>query len=316
LEPGQTDGPARDSRFDGPTGIAIDASGNLYVADSRNNRIRVLSPDGKTSTLAGGDAGFQDGDAKQARFNAPTGVAVAPDGTVYVADTLNHRIRAISKGMVSTVSGGAAGKVDGAAANARFNLPSGLSIGAPTAGHGSPLYVADAGNRSIRAVDLGPSPVVRTVRVVPGAPLSVAAITGAGPEDIVATVPETQTISTNTQTLKAIPIDAREQAGIVKPGTFELKNPVSLWPSAANNKAWFALDSGHAVVFLIRNGKAEVIAGAAAPKANMTGFRDNFGNRASFGLMGGIVGDGKGHLYISDTSNNAIRKITLPKDLY
>jgi hypothetical protein len=158
---------------------------------------------------------------------------------------------------------------------------------------------------------------VRTIRAVPGSPLSVTGIAeGAAPDEVVATVPEAQTISANNQALKAIPVNAQEQSAAVKPGTFELKNPVSLWPSSANKKEWYILDSGHAVVFLLRNGKADVIAGSAEPGGNLTGFRDNFGNRASFGLMGGIVGDGKGHLYVSDTSNNAIRKLTLPKDLY
>jgi hypothetical protein len=98
-EPGYRDGQASQAQFDIPTGIAVDARGNVYVADTGNHRIRLITPDGVVSTLAGdGTPGLADGPASQARFWYPMDVAVAPDGSVIVADGLNHRIRKVSLG--------------------------------------------------------------------------------------------------------------------------------------------------------------------------------------------------------------------------
>ncbi|MHB8576679.1 MAG: serine/threonine-protein kinase, partial [Dehalococcoidia bacterium] len=126
---GLKDGKAGDARFNQPTGLAIDAAGNLYVADTRNNRIRKIAPDGTVSTLAGSSAedGYADGPGNVARFHQPTGIAVDAAGIVYVADTDNNVIRKIAtNGEVSllagTVSGGAGvqGSADGPARKAGF----------------------------------------------------------------------------------------------------------------------------------------------------------------------------------------------------
>src|SRR6185369_10424124 len=92
-------GPALEAEFDQPSDVAVDANGSLYIADTNNNVIRIIHPDGNIDTLAGtGDAGFggDGGPAKEAELNGPYGVDVATNGTVYVADTYNHRIRQIS----------------------------------------------------------------------------------------------------------------------------------------------------------------------------------------------------------------------------
>jgi len=128
---GAQDGPAADATFGMPTAVAVDASGRVYVADGGGNRIRVVAG-GRVRTLAGdGAAGDVDGPASAARFDMPEGVAVARDGTVYVADTGNHDVRAIAPdGTVSTFAGSpsAAGDADGTRSAARFGRPTELAL--------------------------------------------------------------------------------------------------------------------------------------------------------------------------------------------
>jgi DNA-binding beta-propeller fold protein YncE len=100
---GYRDGPALEALFDCPQKIAIYQFGTIYIGDQWNKRIRMLSPTGTVTTLAGtgewrfNDAAYnyKDGLGSEARFNLPEGVAVGPDGAVYVADTIANRIRKI-----------------------------------------------------------------------------------------------------------------------------------------------------------------------------------------------------------------------------
>ncbi len=147
---GFADGQGSAARFNTPSGIALDAQGNLYVADTGNHAIRKISPQGAVSTLAGdGTPGFADGAGALARFNGPMGVAVASDGRVYVADTWNDRIRVIATdGTVTTLAGGGSpGWEDGRGASARFDTPTDLKFDS----HGN-LWVADLQNNALRTV--------------------------------------------------------------------------------------------------------------------------------------------------------------------
>ena len=156
---GYAEGPGTAASFNTPSGLAIDAAGNLYVADTGNNAIRKIAPDGTVSTLAGdGLAGATDGRGAAARFNGPIGVAVDAAGVLYVSDTYNDSIRRIAPGGdVTTIAGGRrAGKADGAAAQAQFSAPTGLALAA-----NGDLYIADTGNHAIRK--LGKDGVVSTI---------------------------------------------------------------------------------------------------------------------------------------------------------
>ncbi len=147
-------GPALLAQLDTPSGVAIDADGNVYVADTANNRVRRISPDGRIDTIAGnGQAGFAgDGDkATTALLNQPMGLALAPDGTLYIADTGNNRVRQVSPaGNIGTWAGNgnAAYFGDGdQAVLAALHGPRAVALGA-----GGALYIADTENHRIRKV--------------------------------------------------------------------------------------------------------------------------------------------------------------------
>lgn len=126
-----SDAAGSQARFHTPSGIALDPHGNLYVADTGNHVIRKISPQAVVTTLAGnGQAGFRDGAAAQAQFDAPIGVAVDSQGRVWVADTYNDKIRMITvDGMVHTVAGGdQPGFQDGQGSAALFDTPSQIVI--------------------------------------------------------------------------------------------------------------------------------------------------------------------------------------------
>ncbi|MFY9327034.1 MAG: NHL repeat-containing protein [Georgfuchsia sp.] len=147
---GSTDGSGSSASFNGVDGLAVDSSGNLYVADAGNNLIRKITADGNVSTFAGsGQTGAANGPSTAASFNVPRGIAVDGAGNVYVADAGNNLIRKIaSDGNVSTFAGsGQTGAANGPSATASFNYPTGIAVD----GTGN-VYVADAGNKMIRKV--------------------------------------------------------------------------------------------------------------------------------------------------------------------
>jgi hypothetical protein len=153
---GFADGIGSNAMFNGPQGLVADMAGNVYVADSLNNRIRKISPSGFVSTFAGsGEAGFADGTGTHAkfRFQAPVvfglGITIDSSGNLLLADRGNHRIRKITpSGVVTTIAGsGSPGFADGVGTNAMFNSPQGLAV--DTFGN---IYVADTLNIRIRKI--------------------------------------------------------------------------------------------------------------------------------------------------------------------
>ncbi|MFE9131863.1 hypothetical protein ACFYOF_41705 [Streptomyces sp. NPDC007148] len=160
---GYDDGlPAARSHLNHPHGVAVDAHGTVYIADTYNNRIRMIPGDGTIRTLAGtGTAGYN-GDgirAERAQLNHPCGIAVDASGTLYIADTYNHRVRCITAdGRIRTVAGtgtpgrpGHSGAGDGgAAAAAPLNTPHGIDVD-----DAGTLYIADTLNNVVRRVHGG-----------------------------------------------------------------------------------------------------------------------------------------------------------------
>ena len=155
-------GPAIDASLSEPSGLAFDGAGNLYIADTNNNCIRIVTPDQNIHTFAGlcSYALFQGdgGPATSAKLNKPYSVAVDPYGSVYISDTENERLRKVTPdGIINTIAGtGTAGFSDGPALQAEFASPSGIALDAS----GS-IYVADKSNFRIRKVL--PSGIVVTV---------------------------------------------------------------------------------------------------------------------------------------------------------
>ena len=150
-------GPAAEALLTFPYGVAVDDQGNLYIADTENHRIRRVDTDGIITTFAGtGEEGFggDGGPATEAKLDWPSGVAVDADGTVYIADQENERIRKIdTDGIITTFAGSGSynykGEEDGIPAiEASLNWPTGVAVD----GQGD-VYIADSYNNLIRKVD-------------------------------------------------------------------------------------------------------------------------------------------------------------------
>lgn len=147
---GFLEGSAATARFLYPTGVAVDADGNVYVADSGNHRIRKISAvDGMVSTHAGtGVAGATDGAVADAQFSTPKALALGAGAALIVADTGNHSIRVIDAGTVITLAGdGTEGFANGLGTSARFASPGGVSRDVDGV-----VFVADSGNHRIRRI--------------------------------------------------------------------------------------------------------------------------------------------------------------------
>lgn len=149
---GYADGQGTAAKFNQPLDVAVDANGNVYVADNSNHRIRKITPAGAVTTLAGSASGFKDGTGTAASFANPSGIAVDAAGNVLVADRLNHRIRKITAaGEVSTLAGaGTVGALDGDAAAAKFNQPYGIDVNDKGV-----IVVGDLTNNMVRMIDQG-----------------------------------------------------------------------------------------------------------------------------------------------------------------
>jgi sugar lactone lactonase YvrE len=241
------DGVGSAAAFSTPSGLALSPDGALYVADTGNHAIRRMTPDGSVSTVAGdGVPGYADGPAHQARFNGPIGIAIAPDGRIFVSDTYNDRIRVIGvDGIVTTLAGsGQPGANDGIAEGASFDTPTGLAVDARGL-----LHVADTGNRAVRVVDLHGQVTTPAWAYGDGffRPLGVAV----GPDD-------------------------------------EL----------------YVADEGGRIVAIRPDGAIRMIAG------NSVGFRDGSGATAQFRRPSGIALLRPGHLVVADAGNALVRAVT------
>jgi sugar lactone lactonase YvrE len=146
---GSVDGIGAAARFNYPAGVAVDASGNVYVGDSLNHMIRKITPEGVVTTLAGSTSpGFVDGTGTNARFNGVANLDIDASGNIYAIDVRNIAIRKITpEGVVTTLAGSTRGSADGQGMAASFNNPNGIRVDA-----GGTIYIADSGNNMIRKI--------------------------------------------------------------------------------------------------------------------------------------------------------------------
>ena len=155
---GYVNAAAGSAAFARPTGIAVDSAGRVFVVDTDNCAIRLIAS-GQVSTFAGAGpnnlgtgpvaCGNTDGTGTAARFDHPTGIAIDGSDNVYVADSVNNKIRLITpQGVVTTIAGtGVSGATDGSGSSATFNTPTGITIDAS-----GNLFVVDSGSSTIRKI--------------------------------------------------------------------------------------------------------------------------------------------------------------------
>ena len=304
---GFADGTGSNAQFGFPVGVAIDAAGNVYVAERSNHKIRKITPDGVTTTLAGSVRGFANGPGDVAQFDHPFGIAVDASGNVYVAEQINERIRKITPdGMVSTFAGGTRGFADGVGSNAQFDSPSGLAIDAS-----GNLYVADADNHRIRKIT--PDATVSTLAGStqgytdgPGAtaqfliPIGVA-VDGSGNVYVaergghkIRKVTPSGVVSTLAGSIQGM------DDGPAANALFNI--PLGVASDVAGN-VYVADWKNHRIRKISSQGIVSTLAGSSI------GFADGPGGTARFYEPIALVVDDTGIVYVADNRNHKIRKI-------
>ncbi len=314
-------GPATSAQLNTPLGVAVDSAGNLYIADLNNNRIRKVS-NGTITTVAGSGAplagGFSgdNGPATSARLNFPDGVAVDAAGELFIADTANSRVRKVSNGAITTVAGnGTAGYSgdNGLAASAELNAPIAVTVDA--AGN---LYIADTGNNRVRKVSNG---VIETVA-------------GNGTAGYVGdNGPPT---SAQLDLPRGVAVDSEGDLYIADTGNNSVRKVSNglVTTVAGNGTSGYSGDNGPAT-----SAQLSYPVAVAADSAGNLYIADDFNGRirkVSNGQIGTVAGDGTagstgddgpatsgqlwnpwdavtdsaGSLYIADTYNNRIRKVS------
>jgi len=309
--PGYADGLGASAQFSSPTGVAVDAVGNVYVADAGNHRIRKITAAGVVSTLAGsGTPGLVNGTGTLASFNSPMALTIDAAGNVYVADQGNHVIRMItSAGAVSTLAGtGTPAFLDGPAASAQFSSPSGVVMN--MAGI---LYVADRDNHRIRKIVNG---IVTTL-----AGNGVAGFGDGPPNFTQFNAPYGVALDLAGNIFVADKLNQRIRK--ITPGG--LTSTI-----AGSGAAGFANGSGDVAKFNSPTSLAVDSAGTiyvadplnqrireiwygklvSTPAGSIPGYADGADTLAKFGSTHGVAVDATGNLYVADGFNNRIRKIT------
>lgn len=258
---GHVNGVGEVARFNYPTGLTIDGAGNLFVAEGNNHTIRKITPDGVVTTMAGspGSPGTTNGTGAAARFRAPTDITLSVDGNFYITDRDNNRIRKMTPaGVVTTFAGSSGGCDDGTGVAAQFSYPTGIA--SDSAGN---IFVASSSCYTIRKIT--PAGVVTTF---------------AG---------------------QAYMSDAVDGTG----GAARFKWPVGLVIDSFDNL--YVADSDSTAIRKITS--AGVVSNFAGDY-NSYGSVDGTGTAAQFSAPTGLSIDTSGNLYVVDSSSMSVRKIS------
>ncbi|WP_435465983.1 hypothetical protein [Variovorax sp. GB1P17] len=309
---GSADGTGAAASFRTPFRMAVDGSGNVYVSDYGNHKIRKITPAGVVTTLAGsGTAGNANGLGAAASFNGPLGIALDSDGNLYVADSWNNTIRMITPaGLVSTVAGnGTPGSADGLGVAASFRKPASLAFD----GSGN-LYVADSENNLIRKMT--PAGAVTTLAgtTTPGsADGTGTAATFRFPQGLAFDGSGNLYVADrdNQMIRKLTPAGVvTTLAGSPTPGwtngtgsAASFSAPFDI-TSDSNGNAYVADGNNNMVRKITPSGVVTTYAGSRA-----AGHADGTGSAASFNRPVGITIDSNGVLYVAESGNNMIRKV-------
>jgi sugar lactone lactonase YvrE len=299
------------ARLNNPQGIARDSSGNLFVADTYNNRIRKIDSNGNVSTIAGnGSYGFQDG--TDAMFYTPIGVAADNSGHVFVADRDNSSIRMIdlnNNNTVSTIAGnGSYGFQDGTAA--MFGNPHGVTT--DNNGH---VYVADLGNNRIRMIDLNNENTVSTIAGNVNADYADGtAAMFAYPAGVVSdNNGHVYVGDSGNQRIRMIDLNNNNTvstiAGNGNSGFADGTDAMFIAPSGVSVD-----NSGHVYVADLGNNRIRMVdlnngnTVSTIGGNGTAGYAD--GTDTMFNFPFGVTADNSGHVYVADSGNNRIRKVT------
>jgi sugar lactone lactonase YvrE len=325
---GTTNGPGSSASFYNPSGVAYDAtSGNLYVADTASQVIRVITPTGVVSTLAGtaGMAGFANGTGTAASFFNPTGVAVDANGNVYVADSGNNAIRKITMpgAVVSTLAGsGLVGATNAVGTSASFDNPNGVAV--DTVGN---VYVADTYNYLIRKIT--PTGSVSTFA---GAGKAATAFSDGPalqatfyfPSGVAAYAGNVYVADSGGGRIRLISggqvttFAGAPMSGLLDgPATsVSFSWPVGIAVDALGNV--YVGDRGYHLIRKISAGNVTTYAGLThymGTSTGSSGFHDGpawidaSNSSSAFNSPSGVAVDAAGNVYVADTSNHLIRKI-------
>lgn len=299
---GTEDGTADTARFTDPFDVAVAPDGSVLVTDG--DRLRSIAPDGTTTTLAGGEAGFVDGPRAVARFSTLSGVAVGPDGTVFLADTGNHAIRAITQdGRVSTLAGdGHPGFRDGPAADARFDGPIGIALD-PT----GTLYIADAYNDAIRMLTADGRVSTLAGGRGPGLADGTVASAQFDTPTGVALQPAGDVIVADAGNGVLRRISAHGRVSIIELNGASLARPMDV--TVADAGVIHAVDERGAVIRHAPDGTTQLVAGGHG-----AGFANGLGATARFRRLAGLAWTPSGRLVVADTGNALVRVLTDPHD--
>jgi sugar lactone lactonase YvrE len=304
------------AQFPSPSCIAVDASGNLYVGDSSLNTIQQIAPTGVTSLVAGssGLGGSTDGTGKGALFNQPGGIVINSSGILFVADTGNSTIRKIAPGgIVTTFAGSAANKSyqDGTGTAAWFNSPVGIALDAF-----SNLFVADSKNAVIRKINS-----TGTVTTFAGA----AGVVGSTDSPARFNAPFGLAVDFSTSTVYVGDSNNNTIRKITSFGIVSTLAGLTLTTGSADGTgsvARFNLPEGEATdtagnVYIADTASSTIrkmtpggTVTTIAGQAGVQGLTDGTGTGSLFNQPEALTVDTVGNIYVADTGNAAIRKIT------